>query len=112
MDEIPSLELSPTDRCQKALILSKKALIGKFIGLWPSPKAVELWIVEHWNPILQGQLLSLHNWKVFFVFMFLSKEERDLVFRSGPFFMGSRGLFLAPCTLGFNPEIEITATPI
>ena len=54
MDEIPSLELSPTDPCQKALILSKQALIGKFTGLWPNPKAVELWIAEHWNPLLQG----------------------------------------------------------
>ena len=44
MDEIPSLELSPTDPRQKALILSEKSLIGKFTGLWPSPKAVELWI--------------------------------------------------------------------
>ena len=26
--------------------------------------------------------------------------------------MGSRGLFLAPWTLGFNPEAEITAVPI
>ena len=42
MDEIPSLELSPSDPCQKALTLSEKALIGKFTGLWPSPKAVEL----------------------------------------------------------------------
>ena len=47
MDEIPSLELSPSDPCQKALILSEQALIGKFTGLWPSPKAVEMWIAEH-----------------------------------------------------------------
>ena len=47
MDEIPSLELSPTDPCQKALILSEQALIGKFTGLWPSPKVMELWIAKH-----------------------------------------------------------------
>ena len=47
MDEIPSLELSPLDPCQKALLLSEQALIGKFTGLWPSPKAVEIWIAEH-----------------------------------------------------------------
>ena len=40
MDKIPSLEISPSDPCQKALILSEQALIGKFTGLWPSPKAV------------------------------------------------------------------------
>ena len=42
MDEIPSLELSPSDPCQKALTLSEQALISKFTGLWPSPKAVEI----------------------------------------------------------------------
>ena len=47
MDGIPSLELSPTDPCHKALILSEKALIGKFTGLWPSPMVVEIWIAEH-----------------------------------------------------------------
>ena len=53
MDEIPSLELSPTDPCQKSLILSEQALIDKFTGFWPIPKAMELWIAEHWNPFLQ-----------------------------------------------------------
>jgi hypothetical protein len=48
----------------------------------------------------------------FFIFSFSSKEDRDLVFRSGPYFMGSRGLFLAPWTLDFNPETEITAGPV
>ena len=42
MDEIPSLELSPLDPCQKVLLLSEKSLIDKFTGLWPGPKTVEL----------------------------------------------------------------------
>ena len=112
MDEIPSLELSPSDPCQKALILSEQALIGKFTGLWPSPKAVEIWIAEHWNPLLSGQVSLFAAGRGFFVFLFSNKEERDLVFHSGPFFMGSRGLFLAPWSLGFNPEAEITAAPV
>lgn len=112
MEEIPSLELSPAEPCWKALILSERALIGKFIGLWPSPKAVELWIAEHCNPILHGQVSLFVAGRVFYVFLFLSKEDRDLVFRSGPFFLGSRGLFLAPWILGFNPEEEITVAPV
>ena len=62
MDEIPSLELSPSDPCQKALLLSEQALIGKFTGLWPSPKVVELWIVEHWNLYFARIILSLCSW--------------------------------------------------
>ena len=36
MDEIPSLELSPSDPCQKALILSEQALICKSQGCGPA----------------------------------------------------------------------------
>ena len=75
IDEVLSLELSPTDPCQKALILSEKSFIGKFIGLWSSPKAVELWIAEHWNPILQGQVSLFAAGRGYFVFLFLNKEE-------------------------------------
>ena len=103
MDETPSLELSPTDPCQKVLILSEKAFIGKFTGLWHNSKVVKLWIIEHWNPNLQGRLSLFVARRVFFVFLFSNKEERDLVFHLGPFFMGSRGLFLSPWTLGLNP---------
>ena len=72
---------------------------------------MELWIAEHWNPLLQGQVSLFAARRGFFVFLFSNKEERDLVFHSGPFFMGLRGLFLAPWSLGFNPEAEITAAP-
>ena len=112
MDEIPSLDLSPMDPCQKALILLEKSLIDKFTGLRPSPKAVELSIAEHWNPILQGQVSFFVAGRGYFVFLFLNKEERDIVFRSSPYFMGLRGLFFAPWTLGFNPEAEITTAPV
>ena len=73
---------------------------------------VELWIAKHWNPIVQGHVSLFVAGRGYFVFLLLNKEECDLVFRSGPFFMGSRGLFLAPWTLGFNLEAEITAAPV
>lgn len=103
LDEIPSLELSPADPCRKVLLLSEKALIGKFTGMWPSPKVVEHWISEHWKPMLHGQVSLFATGRGYFIFLFLNKEERDLVFRSGPFFMGSRGIFITPWTLSFNP---------
>lgn len=46
----------------------------------------------------------------FFVFIFETIEDGDLFFRSGPYFMGSRGLFLSHCTLAFNPDMEIFTT--
>jgi hypothetical protein len=112
MEEIPSLELSPEQPCTLALHLAEKALIGKFTGLWPSPKMVEAWMDDSWKSLIKGKASLFAVGRGFFVFSFLSKEDCDLVFRSGPYFMGSRGLFLAPWTLDFNPEAEITAAPV
>jgi hypothetical protein len=112
MEEIPSLELSPEGPCNLALLLAEKALIGKFTGLWPSPKTVEAWIDERLKSMIQGNVSLCAVGRVFFVFSFSRAKDRDLVFRSGPYFMGSRGLFLAPWTLEFNPGAEITAAPV
>jgi hypothetical protein len=112
MEEIPSLELSPEEPCNLALLLAEKALIGKFTGLWPSPKTVEAWMDDRWKSLIQGNVSLFAVGRGFFIFSFSSKEDCDLVFRSGPYFMGSRGLFLAPWTLDFNPEAEITAAPV
>jgi hypothetical protein len=112
MEEIPSLELSPEEPCNLALLLAETALIGKFTGLWPSPKTVEAWMDDRWKLLIKGNVSLFAVGRGFFVFGFASKEDCDLVFRSGPYFMGSRGLFLAPWTLDFNPEAEITAAPV
>jgi hypothetical protein len=112
MEEIPSLELSPEDPCSLGLLLAEKALIGKFTGLWPSPKTVGEWMEDRWKMLIQGKVSLCAVGRGFFVFSFSRKEDRDLVFRSGPYFMGSRGLFLAPWTLDFNPGDEITAAPV
>jgi len=112
MEEIPSLELTPEQPCSIALILAETCLIGKFTGLWPSPKAVEAWTNDRWKSLIKGNVSLFAVGRGFFVFNFPSKEDCDLVFRSGPYFMGSRGLFLAPWTPDFNPEAEITAAPV
>jgi hypothetical protein len=109
MEEIPSLELSPEEPCNISLLLAEKALIGKFTGLWPSPKMVEAWMDDRWKSLIQGNVSLCAVGRGFFVFSFSRIEDHDLVFRSGPYFMGSRGLFLAPWTLEFNPGAEITA---
>jgi hypothetical protein len=112
MEEIPSLELSPEEPCNIALSLAENSLIGKFTRLWPSPKTVEAWIKERWMSIIQESVTLWAAGRGFFIFSFSRTEDRDLVFRSGPYFMGSRGLFLAPWTLDFNPGAEITAAPV
>jgi hypothetical protein len=53
MEEIPSVELSPEEPCNLALLLAENALIGKFTGLWPSPKMVEAWMDDRWKSLIQ-----------------------------------------------------------
>ena len=67
---------------------------------------------DRWKSLIQGRVTRSAVGRVLFVFSFSRKEDRDLVFRSGPYFMGSRGLFLVPWTLDLNPGAEITTTPV
>jgi hypothetical protein len=43
----------------------------------------------------------------FFIFEFISQEDRDLIFRNGPYFMGTQGLYLNRWTLDFDPTVEV-----
>ena len=70
MDEIPSVELSPSDPCRMALMLSEKSLIGKFTGLWPNPKAVDQWIAERWSPLAPSHISLCAAGRGYFVFIF------------------------------------------
>jgi hypothetical protein len=45
--------------------------------------------------------------KGFYVFLFENKADRDLIFRNGPYFIGTKGMYLNKWTLDFNPENEI-----
>ena len=42
--DIPSVELQVGRTCRYALSLAEQGLIGKFIGLLPSPKAIDGWV--------------------------------------------------------------------
>ena len=75
MEEIPSLELTPEQPCSIALILAETCLIGKFTGLWPSPKAVEAWTNDRWKSLIKGNVSLFAVGRGFFVFSFLSKED-------------------------------------
>jgi len=43
----------------------------------------------------------------YFTFHFETKEDRDLIFRNGPYFMDTRGLYLNKWTLDFDPEMDV-----
>ena len=43
----------------------------------------------------------------FFLFEFISGEDRDLIFRNGPYFMSPQGLYLNRWTPDFNPVVGV-----
>jgi hypothetical protein len=98
---------------RKALILSKRDSSWKFYSMWPSPKVVDTWVVEQWAPKIKWIGICICLWmRVLYLLLFLNKEEWDLIFKYRPYFMGSRGMYLSPWTLDFNPEQEITTAPM
>jgi hypothetical protein len=71
----PHLELLSSKPRRKALIFSERVSVGNFIGLWPSPKVVDSWITEHWDPKYNGQETTFSFCQGFYIFLFLNKDE-------------------------------------
>ena len=94
LDAIPEIELSPEKTIHLAVSLADRALIGQFIGLWPSPRTMETWIQNKWRRLISQGVSSYAIGRGYFLFDFASKADRDLIFRSGPYFMGPQGLYL------------------
>jgi hypothetical protein len=49
----------------------------------------------------QRQADPLFCGRGFYAFLFETKEDKDLIFRNGPYFFGSRGMFLNRWTLDY-----------
>jgi len=87
------------------------ALIGKFIGLWPSEKVLEGWIKATWKP--QGHYDLQLGAKGFFTIIFDNEVDWVRIFDTGPYFLNSAGLFLRPWKERFNPDTEnVTIAPV
>jgi len=69
-------------------------IICKFMGLWPTEKALQAWIKYHWKP--KGGI-DLHlGSKGFFTMVFTNIEDKDRVFEGGPYFYVAAGLYMRP----------------
>jgi hypothetical protein len=68
---------------------------------------MELWLNQNWKKNIQGKMSHALCGKGFFVFLFENKADRYLVFRSGPYFMGLRGMYLNKWTPYFSPKNDI-----
>ena len=90
-----------------ALALAKRGLVGQFMGLWPSTKTTDDWIQRNWKANLKQGVTCYPVGRGFFVFEFISEEDRDLIFRNGPYFMGTHGLYLNKWTPDFDPSVDL-----
>jgi hypothetical protein len=113
LDGLQEVALPPTAPRLAALALAERGLIGQFTGLWPSPKTVQRWVERNWLDKTQGKIAIRFCGKGFFTFHFETKNDKDLIFRNGPYFMDSRGLYLNKWTPYFDPELDIpNAVPV
>ena len=85
--DLPSHRIN--DRIQ---YMRDHALIGKFLGLWPTEKALQGWIVSKWKP--KGQVTLQLGPKGFFTAIFHCLEDKTRIFDGGPYFFNSAGLYL------------------
>jgi len=61
------------------------AVICKFMGIWPMEKALHAWIKN--NEEAKGEINLPLGSKGFFTVVFTNLEDKDKVFKGGPYFM-------------------------
>ena len=110
VEDIPEISLPPDGPIKVALSLAERALVGQFTGLWPSPKTTESWVARNWAPLIKDRVTSYFLGKGFFLFEFSDKDDKDLIFQNGPYFMGPQGLYLKKWTLDFDPTVDVPTT--
>jgi hypothetical protein len=107
LDSIPEIDLPPDHPMHVAISLSDRGLVGQFMGLWPSARTTDNWIQRNWRPLIKNSVTCYAVGRGFFIFEFISQEDRDLIFRNGSYFMGTQGLYLNRWTPSFDPMVEV-----
>lgn len=67
------------------------ALIGKFMGFWPTEKELHGWIASKWKP--KGQVTLQLGPKGFFTAIFHYLEDKSRIFDGRPYFSTHRAYF-------------------
>ena len=57
--------------------------------------------------MISKNVASYSVWRGYFLFDFESKEDKELIFKNAPYFMGPQGLYLNNWTSNFDPEEDI-----
>ena len=89
LDAILEIVLPDKKPINISLALAERGLVGQFMGLWPSTRTTDDWIQINWTPQLKHSVTCYPVGRGFYIFEFISKVDRDLIFWNGPYFMGS-----------------------
>jgi hypothetical protein len=110
-DKPPRYLISSNRVGEHTQFMREHALIGNFLGLWPSERDLTWWIKHWWNP--KGDYEVQLSSKGFFTIILYNLEEKDKIFDNGPYFYNSVGLFLRFWTNCFSSKKEdFTMAPI
>ena len=60
--------------------LKEHGIIGKLTGIWPSLKAIEGWVQRNWRSLVSEGILNHLVGIGYYVFVFESADDRDLIF--------------------------------
>lgn len=107
LEEIPEIALPEEQPIKIALALVNIGLVRQFMGRWPSKKLTDEWVQRNWKPLLTKNVICYVFDRGFFIFEFTTKEDHDLVFRNGPYFMGNQGLFLSKWSPDFDLSVDV-----
>jgi len=102
--ERPKIELPSQKINERIQYMTDHALIGKFIGFWPTEKALYGWIAAKWKP--KGHITLQLGPKGFFTVIFLWLEDKFRIMDEGPYFFNSAGLYLRDCVARFKLDKE------
>ena len=78
---IPRYVVNPVKTTQYIQFMTDHALIGKFMGIWPSKKDLLWWINKNWK--LTGHMELRLNYKGFFTIVCNNVEDQGIIFEGG-----------------------------
>jgi len=108
LDAVPEIDLPSEEPIKIALALAERGLVSQLMGLWPSTRTTDDWIQRNWRPQPKNSVTCYPVGRGFFIFEFIAKEYQDLIFKNGPYFMGTQGLYLNRWTPDFNAEVDVS----
>jgi hypothetical protein len=90
--QAPKYIISSPHIKEKKKYMRDYALVGKFLGLWPSERDLIKRIQYWWKP--KGHYELQLGSKGFFTIILHNLEDYNRIFDGGPYFYNSVGLFL------------------